>query len=104
MAFSGYRMVYASVWDFRFNHIPLTRHTPFSYGMGGPGAGGFDTAVFTRKAGWGSEEGTFGGAPFDAAGGMTGGAGAGFGGAGAGREPVNRRPVPGTHSHGDNIV
>ena len=27
MAFSAYRMVYASVWDFRFNHIPLTRHT-----------------------------------------------------------------------------
>ena len=54
------------VWDFRFNHIPLTRHTPFSYGAGQAGAGGFETAVFTRKAGWGYEE-AFGGAPFDAA-------------------------------------
>jgi len=66
MAISAYRMVYASVWDFRFNHIPLTRHTPFSYGAGEAGAGGFETAVFTRKAGWGYEE-AYGGAPFDAA-------------------------------------
>jgi len=66
MAVSSYRMVYASVWDFRFNHIPLTRHTPFSYGAGQAGAGGFETAVFTRKAGWGYEE-AYGGAPFDAA-------------------------------------
>jgi diacylglycerol diphosphate phosphatase / phosphatidate phosphatase len=66
MATSAYRMVYASVWDFRFNHIPLTRHTPFSYGAGAAGAGGFETTVFTRKAGWGYEE-AFGGAPNDAA-------------------------------------
>lgn len=66
MATSSYRMVYASVWDFRCNHVPLTRHTPFSYGAGAAGAGGFDSAVFTRKAGWGYEE-AFGGAPFDAA-------------------------------------
>lgn len=66
MAISSYRMVYASVWDFRFNHIPLTRHTPFSFGAGEAGAGGFETSVFTRKAGWGYEE-AFGGAPFDAA-------------------------------------
>lgn len=71
MAISAYRMVYASVWDFRFNHIPLTRHTPFSYGAGEPGAGGFETAVFTRTAGWGFEE-AFGGAPFDAAHGLRG--------------------------------
>ena len=75
MATSAYRMVYASVWDFRFNHIPLTRHTPFSYGAGEAGAGGFESAVFTRQAGWGYEE-AWGGAPFDAAhhlrGGQTG--------------------------------
>lgn len=75
-AISSYRMVYASVWDFRFNHIPLTRHTPFSYGAGAAGAGGFETAVFTRQAGWGYEE-HFGGAPFDAAHGLRGQA-AGF--------------------------
>ena len=84
MAFSAYRMVYASVWDFRFNHIPLTRHTvsspirrvrarnpsnveqPFSYGAGEAGAGGFETAVFSHAAGWGFDE-AYGGAPFDAA-------------------------------------
>ncbi|MBA7490544.1 hypothetical protein ES702_01082 [subsurface metagenome] len=66
MALSAYRMVYASVFDFRFNHIPMTRHTPFSFGAGEAGAGGFETAVFTRKAGWGYEE-AYGGAPFDAA-------------------------------------
>ena len=66
MAISAYRMVYASVWDFRFNHIPLTRHTPFSYGAGAPDAGGFHSALWTHKAGWGYEE-AIGGAPFDAA-------------------------------------
>lgn len=75
-AISSYRMVYASVWDFRFNHIPLTRHTPFSYGAGAAGAGGFESAVFTRQAGWGFEE-HYGGAPFDAAHGLRGQA-AGF--------------------------
>lgn len=72
-AISSYRMVYASVWDFRFNHIPLTRHTPFSYGAGAAGAGGFESAVFTRRAGWGYEE-AYGGAPFDAAHGLRGAA------------------------------
>ena len=61
----------SQVWDFRFNHIPLTRHTPFSYGAGAAGAGGFESAVFTRKAGWGFEE-AYGGAPFDAAHGLRG--------------------------------
>jgi len=76
MALSAYRMVYASVWDFRFNHIPLTRHTPFSYGAGQPGAGGFESAVWTRQAGWGHEE-ALGGAPFDAGHGLRGHAGTG---------------------------
>ncbi|RDL33896.1 Uncharacterized protein BP5553_08264 [Venustampulla echinocandica] len=64
-AFSSYRMVYASVWDFRFNHIPLNRTEPFTYGIG---QGTLANAVFTRKAGWGVDEGGFGGAPFDASG------------------------------------
>ena len=68
-AISSYRMVYASVWDFRFNHIPLARHTPFSYDAGAAGAGGFESAVFTRQAGWGHED-HYGGAPFDAAHGL----------------------------------
>ena len=66
MAFSAYRMVYASVWDFRFNHIPLVRHVPFTYG-GSAGFDGFRDAMWTRQAGWGDHgSGSFGGAPFDA--------------------------------------
>jgi diacylglycerol diphosphate phosphatase/phosphatidate phosphatase len=73
MAFSAYRMVYASVWDFRFNHIPLLRHAPFVYGAGASSFDGFHDAIFTRKAGWGSHEGSsWGGAPFDAADGPRG--------------------------------
>jgi len=70
-------MVYASVWDFRFNHIPLNRAVPFSFGAGEME---LRNAVFTRKAGWGFDEGVFGGAPFDAAGGMGGSAGLHSGG------------------------
>lgn len=90
-AISSYRMVYASVWDFRFNHIPLTRHTPFSYGAGAAGAGGFESAVFTRRAGWGYEE-AYGGAPFDAAHGLRGAA-TGFNTAASGVHP---------HSHNNH--
>ncbi|KAJ4376434.1 hypothetical protein N0V83_001718 [Neocucurbitaria cava] len=73
MAFSAYRMVYASVWDFRFNHIPLLRHSPFVYGAGPSSFDGFHDTLFTRKAGWGTHEGaSWGGAPFDAADGPRG--------------------------------
>ncbi|WYZ38228.1 hypothetical protein EsH8_III_000142 [Colletotrichum jinshuiense] len=49
-AFSSYRMTYASIWDFRYNHIPLNRGQAFHYGAD---AELYD-AVFTRKAGWGT--------------------------------------------------
>lgn len=61
MAFSSYRMVYASIWDFRFNHIPLNRNVPFMYGAG---EAELSNAVFTRQVGWGMDKGA--GAPFDA--------------------------------------
>ncbi|KAK4442751.1 acid phosphatase/Vanadium-dependent haloperoxidase [Podospora aff. communis PSN243] len=51
MAFSAYRMAYASVWDWRWNHIPLNRSAPFNY-MAGHELG---LATFTRKAGWGHD-------------------------------------------------
>ncbi|EWC43428.1 hypothetical protein DRE_07614 [Drechslerella stenobrocha 248] len=53
-AFGAYRMVYASIWDWRYNHIPLPRGND---GVGfekGIEYGGFEDVVFTRKAGWGS--------------------------------------------------
>ncbi|KAJ6440128.1 arylsulfotransferase (ASST) domain-containing protein [Purpureocillium lavendulum] len=54
-AFSAYRMTYAAVWDWRFNHIPLNRGAGFGYGgVGGGGADELADAVFTRKAGWGA--------------------------------------------------
>lgn len=94
MAISAYRMVYASVWDFRFNHIPLTRHTPFAYGGGTPGAGGCESAVWTRKAGWGFGE-ALGGAPFDAAHRLRGA----FGGA-SGLRGSREGPERHDHEHG----
>jgi len=80
-AFSSYRMMYASVWDFRFNHIPLARSIPFTYSASGSQAySGFHDAVFTRKAGWGHKDSfAAGGAPFDASGHSS----AGMGGLGA---------------------
>ncbi|KAF2103726.1 acid phosphatase/Vanadium-dependent haloperoxidase [Rhizodiscina lignyota] len=127
MAFSAYRMVYASVWDFRFNHIPLTRHAPFTYGAGPSAWDGFHDATFTRKAGWGVEQGNgaWGGAPGDASSGprgtpFNGAPGTGPGhvtngytnGAtngltyGQGHRPtynIGRRPVPGTKNGTDAV-
>jgi hypothetical protein len=48
MAFSAYRMTYAAIWDWRYNHIPLNRGAAFGFG-----SGEVVDAVFTRKAGWG---------------------------------------------------
>ncbi|GME56302.1 Phosphatidic acid phosphatase type 2/haloperoxidase [Neofusicoccum parvum] len=119
MAFTSYRMVYASVWDFRFNHIPLRREVPFTYGAGHASElfSGFHDAMWTRQAGWGAPEAwsSYGGAPFDASavGGFAGAGGAGSGvlggshaatgvgnghsypsGSTATRHSVDRRPVP----------
>ena len=52
MAFSSYRMVYASIWDWRYNHIPLQRNVPYHFGAANDG---FEGAMWTRKAGWGDE-------------------------------------------------
>jgi diacylglycerol diphosphate phosphatase/phosphatidate phosphatase len=78
MALSSYRMVYASVWDFRFNHIPLARNTSFTYAEGQTEFQGFRDAIWTRQAGWGDlEAGMVTGAPFDATSGLRGGLGGG---------------------------
>lgn len=65
MAFSGYRMTYAAIWDWRFNHIPLNRGVAFPYVAGN---GDLFGATFTRRAGWGSESVAGGGAGVGAAG------------------------------------
>ncbi len=110
MAFSSYRMVYASVWDFRFNHIPVLRHAPFVYGAGPSSLDGFHDAVWTRKAGWGMHDSSsWTGAPFDAADGPRGTmAPQAEGPMGSGAGPftghhMQRKPVGGSrfsHDHG----
>jgi len=49
MAFSSYRMCYAAIWDWRWNHIPLSRAAPFAFD-----SPELASAVFTRKVGWGT--------------------------------------------------
>ncbi|KAF4985308.1 hypothetical protein FDECE_16656 [Fusarium decemcellulare] len=53
MAFSAYRMTYAAIWDWRFNHIPLNRGAPFMYDRAE-----LVDAVFTHRAGWGTHGGS----------------------------------------------
>jgi len=52
-AFSSYRMVYASIFDWRWNHIPLNRGSAFQFAHSPEMAGG----MFTRRAGWGLQRG-----------------------------------------------
>ncbi|KAI1505778.1 phosphatidic acid phosphatase type 2/haloperoxidase [Biscogniauxia marginata] len=58
MAFSSYRMCYAAIWDWRWNHIPLNRGQAFMYSYDGVE---LMDALWTRKAGWGAEGMTNGG-------------------------------------------
>ena len=52
MAFASYRVMYASVFDWRYNHIPLRRTEVFDYPPEiGPGY--MERHVFVRKLGWG---------------------------------------------------
>jgi diacylglycerol diphosphate phosphatase/phosphatidate phosphatase len=88
-AFSSYRMVYAAVWDFRFNHIPLNRTIGFQYADGQTEFNGFRDALWTRKAGWGVLDSGFAtGAPGDATGGFSAGRARSY--------TIPRRPVGGT--------
>lgn len=60
-AFSAYRMTYAAIWDWRYNHIPLSRVAPFDYGVGGAGSAELPSyAVPTRKANWGKPDAALG--------------------------------------------
>jgi len=99
MAFSAYRMVYASIWDWRTNHIPLNRAVPFT------GAGAeLEDAVFTRQVGWGmngshmSDKNVLGH-------GTNGGVAAtgGLANNGYSNSP-SRKPLPTIHRHGDETM
>ncbi|KAL3423633.1 PAP2 superfamily protein [Phlyctema vagabunda] len=105
MAFSAYRMVYASIWDWRTNHIPLNRTVPFP----GAGAGAeLENAVFTHQVGWGTGAG-YGHGHHRGQGGMVQGGEVGNGdyahGAGVGRKPVGGSHGAGGHyNNTDSIV
>lgn len=47
-AFAAYRMVYAAIWDYRINHIPLNRGVAFEPRDGVDGS----DFVFSEHAGW----------------------------------------------------
>lgn len=66
MAVIAYRAVWASVLDFRFNHVPLMRHMPYNYSIEHLGHPVFGVNTVTKKADWGTAEKDLGGAPFDA--------------------------------------
>ncbi|ETS79532.1 hypothetical protein PFICI_09385 [Pestalotiopsis fici W106-1] len=46
--FASYRIMYAAIWDYRINHIPLNRHKSFVQGDGVEG----NNMVFSEHAGW----------------------------------------------------
>ena len=52
-ALSAYRLVWASIWDFRYNHIPLRRQIPFNYNDMDIGSTPLSRNTWTLKAGWG---------------------------------------------------
>ena len=52
-AFASYRVCYAAVWDWRFNHLPLKRGEVFDYLAVAQRTDGVDSNVFIRKLGWG---------------------------------------------------
>lgn len=51
-AFASYRILYASIFDWRYNHIPLKRTEVFGYQQD-IGSKYMESDVFVRKLGWG---------------------------------------------------
>ncbi|KAI0477561.1 acid phosphatase/Vanadium-dependent haloperoxidase [Xylariaceae sp. FL0804] len=94
MAFSAYRMSYAAVWDWRWNHIPLHRGQPFFYGAENAE---LMNAVWTHRAGWGT------GPPLGGGGGH--GRGTYSSGSARASHTYPRKPVGGGPSHrADDMV
>ncbi|KAH8912408.1 acid phosphatase/Vanadium-dependent haloperoxidase [Coniochaeta sp. PMI_546] len=52
MAFASYRVMYASIFDWRYNHMPLKRTKVFDY-IPEIGPGYMERDVFVKKLGWG---------------------------------------------------
>ncbi|KAK7752145.1 hypothetical protein SLS62_005889 [Diatrype stigma] len=109
MAFSAYRMVYAAVWDWRFNHIPLNRTNASTYALGGME---LEEAVWTRRVGWGihpTEHYGGGAGPHHAGAANNGVGGSGVGtGTGGGvthpRKPIGGAGAGSAPRRGDEMV
>ena len=54
---AAYRMMFAAVLDWRWNHIPLARGYAFGYGADDTRYAGFYDVVATRRANWGTQMG-----------------------------------------------
>lgn len=71
MAILSYRMCFASVWDFRWNHVPLLRGArsgeavEHGFGYSLDEMRQWSGGCATRRAGWGVAHGVFCGAPGD---------------------------------------
>jgi hypothetical protein len=102
MAFSAYRMTYAAIWDWRYNHIPLHRGVPFSYG-GADRDMELSDALWTRKAGWGSSSSRHGGLGRDRYGGYDD-YGVSNGAGHFNRKPVGAGPAPAPATRGADMV
>ena len=119
MAILSYRMCFASVWDFRWNHVPLKRGANRGreevMGMGYTGDEMRDWCggCATRRAGWGVARGNMMGAPGDSSSmfvsGFTPGNREGFGSVEHGHHNNHGSPLNGTASttaghHGNHGV
>ncbi|KAJ8107429.1 hypothetical protein ONZ43_g6736 [Nemania bipapillata] len=92
-AFSSYRMCYAAIWDWRWNHIPLNRNQACLYT--------YDSvelmdAMWTRKAGWGVGSSSYNDKHATNSQGMYSSGAVGPG--------VPRKAVPNSYRRGDDIV
>ncbi|KAI0508941.1 phosphatidic acid phosphatase type 2/haloperoxidase [Xylaria bambusicola] len=92
MAFSSYRMCYAAIWDWRFNHVPLNRSQACRYTHDGE----LMDAMWTRKAGWGTGSSSYGDKYNGYDNGMYSSGAAGPG--------IPRKAVPNNQRRADDIV
>ncbi|KAI0423687.1 phosphatidic acid phosphatase type 2/haloperoxidase [Xylaria sp. FL1042] len=92
MAFSSYRMCYAAIWDWRFNHIPLNRSQACLY----TAEGELMDATWTRRAGWAVGPSSYGDKYATNGHGMYSSGAAGPG--------IPRKAVPSGQHRGDDMV
>ncbi|KAI0968725.1 phosphatidic acid phosphatase type 2/haloperoxidase [Xylaria arbuscula] len=91
MAFTAYRMCYAAIWDWRFNHVPLNRSQNFQYTNDAE----LMDAMWTRSAGWGAGSSAYSDKYAN---------GHGMYSSGAAGPGIPRKAVPSGQHRGDEMV